>query len=196
MSPSLLIIESARVFDAEASALVGVFASRNFAWTVISNDPMWKNSDWPTKEAIVTVIRKLDPTFVHFALHGTEEGLVLGPAEIVGIEQSILSWSEIETMDCWKKRVVIAGACNALPKAESFFRAGAVAVVAPEGEVNWERLCHFFRLFYSELFNGKSLSETLQTVTQYGDGYSSWYTRFGIVGNKHWAIPMLNGSVA
>lgn len=75
--PSLLVIEAARIFDAEAAALVGVFSRYGYKWKVLSNDPVWPAPAWPTATLIGKTIESCDPTFIHFALHGVEEGLVL-----------------------------------------------------------------------------------------------------------------------
>jgi len=184
--PKLLAIEAARIFDAEVSALIGVFASSNYQWRVLSNDPMWKKPSFPTKKMIMDEIESFNPTFIHFALHGSNEGLILQPEK----DFATLTWSEIETMPCWKDSVIIAGSCGILSHADVFLKAGAYAVVAPNGEIKWDRLCHFFRIFYSNIIHSdQTLSEALETTSQHGNKYYIEYLMsFGIIGNKDWAL--------
>lgn len=187
MQPRLLVIEAVRIFDAEASALVGVFASKNYSWRVLSNDPLWLNPSWPTKESIDSTIDEFNPTFVHFALHGGKTGLILTIPEIAGIK-TLLSWQDIETMLCWKDRIVITGACEVLPYANSFLRAGSIAVVAPTESITWDRLCHFLRILYSNILDGQSLSNALASAIKHGNKYYGEYECFGIIGNKNWTM--------
>lgn len=77
MPPRFLVVEAARIFDAEAAACVGVFARHAYQWKVLSNDPAWLDPAWPTTASIATAIEEFDPTIIHFALHGADQGLVL-----------------------------------------------------------------------------------------------------------------------
>jgi hypothetical protein len=101
-----LIIEAARVFDAEAASLVGVFARHGCRWKVLSNDPAWANSAWPTAPSIGAAIEEFSPSLVHFALHGVERGLVLRVSKF-GDTEDVLAWEEIEQSLAWKGRVVM-----------------------------------------------------------------------------------------
>lgn len=184
--PSLLIIEAAHVFDAEAASLVGVFARYGYRWKVLSNDPTWANPAWPTAISIEAAIRELSPTLVHFALHGIEEGLVLRLSEL-GETEDILTWGEIEQSAAWEGRVVISGACGMQRHSSAFLAAGASAVVAPRTTIRWENLCHFFRLFYSHLLQGEAISRALLATKNYSDGFYGEYDSIDVVGKELWS---------
>ena len=187
--PSMLVIEAARVYDAEAAALVGVFARYGYRWKVHSNDPAWPEPAWPTRASISLSIERFDPTFVHFALHGVEQGLVLRARERLGSrDEDILAWSDIEEMSVWKEKIVVTGACGALPYASSFLNAGALAVVAPNLPINWGNLCHFFRIFYSNLLDGNSIGEALSATKLYARVHYRKYDSMGVEGDQHWRL--------
>jgi hypothetical protein len=189
--PSLLVIEAARIFDAETAALVGVFSRYGYQWKVLSNDPAWPVPAWPTAASIEKTTESFDPTVIHFALHGTEEGLVLRVSDEVGspgVVGDVLAWADIERMVVWEDRVVITGACGMLSHASSFLRAGALAVVAPRTSIDWGNLCHFFRLFYTFLLDGRSIGDALLATRNYARGYYREYRSIDVEGDHEWGL--------
>jgi hypothetical protein len=185
--PSLLIIEAARIFDAEAASLVGVFARHGFRWRVLSNDPAWPDPAWPTTASIAAAAEEFSPAIVHFALHGFERGLVLRVSESANVEE-ILTWEEIESLPAWSGRVVISGACSMLRYASAFLNSGALAVVAPRTTIDWASLCHFFRIFYTFLLRGESISSALLATKSYAARYYRQYDAIDVVGEELWCI--------
>jgi hypothetical protein len=191
MRPRLLVVEAARIFDAEAAAIVGVFARHSCQWRVLSNDPAWPVPGWPTADSISAAVQEFDPTIVHFALHGVERGLVLrissgGSGQPSDDGDGILPWEAIERMPAWGERVVIAGACGMLSYAQAFLRASARAVVAPGETIDWSNLCHFFRIFYSSLLGGDSLGSALAATKSYAGGYYDGFGSIQVVGDSSW----------
>lgn len=193
MDEKLLVVEAARIFDAEAAAIVGVFARHGCPWMVLSNDPAWSNPGWPTADSIGAAVDHFEPTIVHFALHGVEQGLLLrvsegedGQASESGDVNYILAWEAIERMPAWRGRVVITGACGMFRHAQAFLRAGARAVVAPGETIGWGDLCHFFRLLYSSLLGGERLGSALAATKSYAGAHYEGFQSFQVAGDSSW----------
>lgn len=186
MQARIVIIEAARIFDAEVAAIVGVFARHGCGWGVLSNDPLWPGAAWPTREAIQAMIADQGPSHVHFATHADERGIHLRftegstPSEME--TSDVLGWDEVRAMSCWQGRVITTSACGSLAYADNFLGAGASAVVAPlDEELLWDRVCHFYRLFYTYVLSGRSLEAARQEALEHGGGYYREFERIGVV---------------
>jgi hypothetical protein len=189
----LLIVEAARVFDAEAAALVGVCSRFGRVWHVLSNDPLWPDARWPDAAAISALFEQRQPTLVHFALHADQAGLLLSwsdaddPADRQ--VRDVLAWEAVRRIPCWNGVVVTTGACGLLAHAGAFLSAGARAVVAPDREILWDLLCHFYRIFYTHLLAGRSLSESRTATLSHAAGYYRDFGSIGVRGEASWKAP-------
>ncbi len=166
--------------NTEAQVLSQCFARMGVEFALHSNDAIWAdhpNRISPTdREQIRTVMRDPQVTVTHFATHGDATGLILQWGGPIGerVPTDVLSGPEIRTMDVFRDKIVVSGACGSAHLASDFLAAGAAAFIAPDVEIPWKNLGVLFEAFYASLRTGLSAERALASAVVGHDELASY----------------------
>lgn len=152
----------------EAIVLNRAFEDIGIDFDLYSNDQYWtkrrKAGQVVSMEIIAILARDPLIDVIHFAMHGSESGLILSWSGSINerAPERILGPLEIMEGPRLGGKLIVSGACQSAHLADEFIAAGARAVVAPSIDVPWMNLGAFFKSFYSHLFGGLDAIQSLE----------------------------------
>ncbi len=158
----------------EIVVLSRFFTEHNINFERHSNDQIWPNPTPIDKTFIQTCLRESDANIVHLALHGNDYGLILKwSGNSYGgkrVPEEMLMAGDIVQMEAWRGKIIVSGACSSAKLARYFLHAGAVAVIAPEYEINWLNLGDFFSVLYGHILARQGLKSALDlAIVEYSE---------------------------
>lgn len=148
--------------NTEGQVLRAGLQAAGVAHVLRSNDHCWRGVQgvrpWAGPAAIYSAAHGQRFDAIHFATHGTEEGLVLSWNGPLGarVPRTVLTPALVRERLRLRGQLVVSGACQSAHMADDFLAAGASAVVAPTVEVPWANLGAFFLAFYRGLAAGRT----------------------------------------
>lgn len=151
----------------EGQVLTAALAGLGIAHQLHSNDGIWAGVPGVARRPGIAAVARAaaDPglTVLHFATHGTADGLVMawsGPID-ARVPRVLLTPDAVRRRLRLQGRLVISGACQSAHMADDFLAAGARGVIAPHEEIPWARLGEFFTALYRPLAAGRSPAAAL-----------------------------------
>lgn len=146
--------------DTEGRVLRAGLQAAGLAHVLYSNDHCWRGTQGVRQRLGLAAMaraasgRRFDA--IHFAAHGTEEGLILAWKGALGarVPRTVLTPALVRERWHLNGQLVVSGACQSAHMADDFLAAGARAVVAPSVEVAWAHLGAFFLGFYQGMAAG------------------------------------------
>jgi hypothetical protein len=177
----VLILEACRSPEVdkgltEPLVLSQLFSNSGIEYELYSNDGIWTNQVQIDEVLIRNCLQASSIDVVHFAVHGTAQGLILKWSDAPSIKErmplSFLTGSQIRLMQELQGKLIVSGACASAQFADDFLAAGAKAVVAPLTDVLWSKIGLFFKAFYLSYRLSESaqdaLNEAVVEFPQYG----------------------------
>lgn len=146
--------------DTEGQVLRAGLQVAGLAHVLLSNDQCWRGVPgvlpWTGLADLYSALHGPCFDVLHFATHGTEEGLVVSWQGPLGERRphTVLTPTLVREHLRLDGQLVVSGACQSAHMADDFLAAGASAVVAPGEEVPWANLGAFFLGFYQGLAAG------------------------------------------
>jgi hypothetical protein len=173
--------------DTEGQVLRAALARLGIAHDLHSNDGIWAGVPGVARRPGIAAVARAaaDPHVgvLHFATHGTAEGLVMawsGPID-ARVPRVLLTPAKVRRTLRLAGRLVVSGACQSAHMADDFLHSGARGVIAPEREIPWARLGAFFTALYRNLASGQPPAAALAQARG-GFAELASYRHFGIAG--------------